>query len=62
MGGSQSALLADSISDWWSLAGVDALVATVVKGKGAMPPKAGNASLADADIKAAVEHMLASVK
>ncbi len=43
-------------------AGVDALVATVVKGKGAMPPKAGNAALADADIKAAVEHMLASVK
>ena len=39
-----------------------ALVATVVKGKGAMPPKAGNASLADADIKVAVEHMLASVK
>ena len=43
-------------------AGVDALVATVIKGKGAMPPKAGNAALADADIKAAVEHMLASVK
>lgn len=43
-------------------AGVDALVATVVKGKGAMPPKAGNASLTDADIKAAVEYMLASAK
>jgi len=43
-------------------AGRDALVATVIKGKGAMPPKAGNADLKDDEIKAAVEFMLASVK
>ena len=42
--------------------GRDALVATVVKGKGAMPPKAGNAELKDDEIKAAVEYMLAAVK
>ncbi|MBL8343215.1 MAG: cytochrome c5 family protein [Rubrivivax sp.] len=42
--------------------GVPAMVATVVKGKGAMPPKAGNATLTDAQIKAGVEYMLASVK
>lgn len=36
--------------------GTDALVASVVNGKGAMPPRAGNAS--DADIKAAVEYMV----
>jgi len=43
-------------------AGVDALVATVVKGKGAMPPKAGNAGLSDGDIRSAVEYMLAAAK
>ena len=43
-------------------AGKDALVASVVKGKGAMPAKAGNAALSDADIKAAVDHMLGAVK
>lgn len=42
--------------------GVPALVATVIKGKGAMPPKAGNAALAEGDIKAAVDYMLAQVK
>ena len=35
--------------------GRDALVASVVKGKGAMPPKAGAASLKDDEIKAAVD-------
>lgn len=43
-------------------AGRDALVATVIKGKGVMPPKAGNADLKEDDIKAAVEFMLAAVK
>jgi cytochrome c5 len=43
-------------------AGRDALVATVIKGKGAMPPKAGSADLKEAEIKAAVDFMLASVK
>ena len=41
--------------------GKDALVASVVKGKGAMPPKAG-ADLKDDDIKAAVDYMLAASK
>ncbi len=43
-------------------AGVPTLVSTVVKGKGAMPPKAGVASLTEAEIKAAVEFMLAAAK
>jgi cytochrome c5 len=42
-------------------AGLDALTATVIKGKGAMPPKGGSAA-SDADIKAAVQFMLAEVK
>jgi cytochrome c5 len=41
--------------------GVDALVASAIKGKGAMPPKGGS-SASDADIKSAVEYMLAAVK
>lgn len=41
--------------------GLDALTATVIKGKGAMPPKGGSAA-SDADIKAAVQFMLAAVK
>jgi cytochrome c5 len=43
-------------------AGIDGLTTSVIKGKGAMPPKGGNASIKDADIKAAVEYMTASVK
>ncbi len=42
--------------------GVPAMVATVIKGKGAMPPRAGNAALTEAEIKAGVEFMTASVK
>ena len=42
--------------------GADALAANVIKGKGAMPPKGGAASASEADIKAAVAYMLASVK
>ena len=37
--------------------GPAALTAAVIKGKGAMPPRAGNASLSDADIKAAVGYI-----
>jgi cytochrome c5 len=37
-------------------------VASVVKGKGAMPPKAGAGDLKDDDIKAAVDYMLAAAK
>lgn len=42
--------------------GRDALVASVVKGKGAMPPKAGAANLGDAEIKAAVDYMVGAAK
>jgi cytochrome c5 len=44
------------------VAGLDALTASVIKGKGAMPPKGGNASIPDADIRAAVEYMAAAAK
>jgi cytochrome c5 len=42
--------------------GKDALYAAVIKGKGAMPPKGGNMSLADADIKAAVDYLMGLAK
>lgn len=42
-------------------AGNAVLYANAVKGKGAMPPKGGNASLPDEDIKAAVDFMLAQL-
>jgi len=43
-------------------AGMDALYATTLKGKGAMPPKGGNASLSDADVKAAVDYLVGTAK
>jgi cytochrome c5 len=43
-------------------AGVDALTASVLKGKGAMPPKGGAAAATDAEIGAAVQYMLAQSK
>jgi cytochrome c5 len=42
--------------------GVPAMVATVIKGKGAMPPKAGNAALTEDEIKAGVEFMVAAAR
>ena len=42
--------------------GLDALTSSVIKGKGAMPPKGGNASIPDADIRMAVEYMTAAAK
>ena len=42
--------------------GTEALYASVLKGKGAMPPKGGNAALSDADVKAAVDYMVAGSK
>jgi cytochrome c5 len=42
--------------------GMDALYAASIKGKNAMPPKGGNLSLADADVKAAVDYMVGLVK
>jgi cytochrome c5 len=42
-------------------AGVDGLTASAIKGKGAMPPKGGTAA-SEADIKAVVAYMVATVK
>jgi cytochrome c5 len=42
--------------------GAEALYASVLKGKGAMPPKGGNAALSDADVKAAVDYIVAGSK
>jgi cytochrome c5 len=42
--------------------GNDALYASALKGKGAMPPKGGNATLSDADVKAAVDFLVAASK
>jgi cytochrome c5 len=42
--------------------GMEALYATSIKGKGAMPPKGGNTALPDADVKAAVDYMVAAAK
>jgi cytochrome c5 len=43
-------------------AGLDALHASALKGKGAMPPKGGNPALSDADVAAAVDYMVAAAK
>jgi cytochrome c5 len=43
-------------------AGVDGLTASVIKGKGAMPPKGGAAGASDADIKAAVSYLVSHAK
>jgi cytochrome c5 len=42
--------------------GMDALYASVLKGKGAMPPKGGQMAAPDAEIKAAVDYMVAAGK
>jgi len=42
--------------------GMDALYTSSLKGKNAMPPKGGNLSLPDADVKAAVDYMVGLVK
>jgi cytochrome c5 len=42
--------------------GVDTLLQSALKGKGAMPPKGGNASLSDADLRAAIEFMVSQAK
>ena len=49
----------------WALrakGGKEALYASATKGKGAMPPKGGNPSLIDADVKAAVDYMVGAAK
>jgi cytochrome c5 len=42
--------------------GAATLYASALKGKGAMPPKGGNAALPDADVKAAVDYLVAGSK
>ena len=42
--------------------GIPALHASALKGKGAMPPKGGNAALSDDAVKAAVDYMVAAAK
>lgn len=42
--------------------GTAALLTSAIKGKNAMPPKGGNLSLSDADVKAAVEYMVSQAK
>jgi cytochrome c5 len=42
--------------------GTDTLLQSALKGKGAMPPKGGNASLSDADVKAAIDFMVSQAK
>lgn len=42
--------------------GIDALYSSSLKGKNAMPPKGGNLTLADADVKAAVDYLVGLVK
>ena len=41
--------------------GIDAMTASVIKGKGAMPPKGGSAA-SDSELKAAVEYMASAAK
>jgi cytochrome c5 len=43
-------------------AGIDGLTASVIKGKGAMPPKGGAMTASDADIKAVVAYLVGTVK
>jgi cytochrome c5 len=42
--------------------GMDVLMQSVLKGKGAMPPKGGNTALSDAQVRAAVEFMVSQSK
>jgi cytochrome c5 len=42
--------------------GMPALYASALKGKNAMPPKGGNMSLSDAEVKAAVDYMVGLAK
>jgi cytochrome c5 len=42
--------------------GMDTLVQSVLKGKGAMPPKGGNPSISDAEVRAAVDFMVSQSK
>ena len=52
----------EDAADWkarqQAAGGLDGLVKSAIVGKGSMPPKGGDASLTDAQLKAAVEDML----
>ncbi len=39
-----------------------AMLASVIKGKGAMPPRAGAAGISDDDLKAAIDYMVSAAK
>jgi cytochrome c5 len=39
--------------------GIESLYTVAIRGKGAMPPKGGVRSLSEADVKAAVDYMVA---
>lgn len=58
-GVAEAPLLGDTAA-WTERAdeGFDALVGSVVSGKGAMPPKAGNPALTEDDIRSALSYML----
>ena len=43
-------------------AGMETLYANALKGKNAMPPKGGNMTLTDADVKSAVDFMISQSK
>lgn len=42
--------------------GMDTVYKIALNGKGAMPPKGGNMSLSDEEVKAAVDYMVSQVK
>jgi cytochrome c5 len=42
--------------------GGERLLMSVLRGKGAMPPKGGNANLSDVEVKAALDYMVANVQ
>lgn len=42
--------------------GVNTLYASALKGKGAMPPKGGNAALSEAEVNAAVDYLMSLAK
>jgi cytochrome c5 len=42
--------------------GMDVLMQSVLKGKGAMPPKGGNAALSESQVRAAIEFMVSQSK
>lgn len=53
-----------SSADWGArlAAGRQELLHSVLRGKGAMPPKGGNASLTDTQARVALEYMLSNIK